>query len=198
MCDEVLKFLGCQTPLSWVEAAAENLDLLLIDHAHCERKAASTAISLISQYPHEIDLLNTLSRLAREEMRHFETVLQILKARNVVFCRLGAGRYAKGLHKYIRSTGKERLIDSLLIAAIIEARSCERFLALQKVLPTDLQGFYSRLYQAEARHFRTYLELARIISGQNYFLQLETLKEIENNLILEKDSEFRFHSGVPA
>lgn len=197
MYEQIIAFLGCPTPESWIKAAQQNIELLLVDHAHCEKKAASTAISLISQYLHETQLLVPLSRLAREEMRHFESVLKILKNQNILFYDLSPGRYARSLHKCRRMGEKERLIDSLLIAALIEARSCERFYALQSVLPPYLKDFYGRLYQAEARHFQTYLKLALEIGGKAVFSDLEPLKNAENSLILEKDPEFRFHSGIP-
>jgi tRNA-(ms[2]io[6]A)-hydroxylase len=197
MHEQIITFLGCPTPDPWIKAAEQNIELLLVDHAHCEKKAASTAISLISQYPHETQLLMPLSRLAREEMRHFESVLKILKNQNILFYDLPPGRYARGLHKYRRTSEKERLIDSLLIAALIEARSCERFYALQIILPPYLKDFYGRLYQAEARHFQTYFKLAFEIGGKEVFSDLEPLKKAENDLILEKDPEFRFHSGLP-
>lgn len=195
--ESVLEFLSCPTPAAWIEKAEKNLDLLLIDHAHCEKKAASSAIALISLYPHETSLLPILSCLAREEMRHFELVLKVLNSRNIHFRALPAGRYAKKLREAQRQTDQARLIDALLVAALIEARSCERFSALQIILPPELKTFYAKLCQAEARHFQTYLQLAQEIAKQDLTLRLKELKEIEKNLIFTEDPEFRFHSGIP-
>jgi tRNA-(ms[2]io[6]A)-hydroxylase len=197
MKNEILNFLGCETPWKWVDAAKNNLQLLLIDHAHCECKAASTAISLISAYPTELNLVHTLSRIAREEMRHFEMVLNQIKRRKMSFSHLSPSRYASALHKHRRTSPHDRLIDYLLIGAIIEARSCERFLALQPILTPDLKEFYAKLCESELRHFQVYLNLVQELGCEDPAAILKKLLKVENDLILSEDAEFRFHSGIP-
>jgi tRNA 2-(methylsulfanyl)-N6-isopentenyladenosine37 hydroxylase len=129
-------------------------------------------------------------------MRHFEMVLNQIKRHKMTFSHLSPSRYARSLHKHRRNSPQDRLIDYLLIAGIIEARSCERFLALQPVLPPDLKEFYAKLCESELRHFQVYLNLAKDLGYQDNTGILENLLKIENDLILSSDSEFRFHSGV--
>ena len=121
--------LDCATPGAWLDAAVERLELLLVDHAHCERKAASTALSLMYRYPGDSVLQERMSRLAREEQRHFEQVLGLLRERGWRFRKLHPSRYAAGLHREVRTAEPARRVDMLLVGALIEARSCERFQA---------------------------------------------------------------------
>lgn len=194
----VQAFLLCPTPAAWVAWAAQNPELLLIDHANCEKKAASTALNLMYRYVDNFKLLNKLSRLAREELRHFEQVIAIMKARGVEYSQLTASRYAGLLRQQARTHEPARLVDTLLIGAIIEARSCERFAVLAPALDDELAGFYRSLLQSEARHFSDYLKLAQeIASTQEIADRLSLLLEYEKSLIEEPDGEFRFHSGVP-
>lgn len=195
----ILEFLACPTPRAWVEWALDNPDILLIDHANCEKKAASTALNLMYRYVENHKLLNKLSRLAREELRHFEQVIAIMKARGVDYPQLGAARYAASLRKEVRTYEPARLVDTLLIGAIIEARSCERFAALAPELDEELEEFYSSLLKSESRHFMDYLKLAEEASSKAEVEErLELLLERERELIESTDVEFRFHSGVPA
>ena len=119
----VQSFLLCLTPPRWVEWAVQNPTLLLIDHANCEKKAASTALNLMYRYVEHHTLLQKLSRLAREELRHFEQVIAIMKARGVEYSQLTASRYAGMLRQQVRTHEPGRLVDTLLIGAIIEAHS---------------------------------------------------------------------------
>jgi len=195
----VQSFLLCPTPAAWVGWALENLPVLLIDHANCEKKAASTALNLIYRYVEYPRLLLKLSRLAREELRHFEQVVAIMKARGVDYPQLTASRYAGQLHKLVRTHEPGRLVDTLLIGAIIEARSCERFAALAPVLDAKLGEFYCSLLKSEARHFQDYLKLAEeVASKADIAARLPELLECEKGLIESPDVEFRFHSGIPA
>ena len=123
-------FLPCPTPEAWISAALEQQDLLLIDHANCEKKAASTALNLLYRYTDDFDLLNKMSRLAREEMLHFERVIAIMQQRGIAYRSISASRYAARLHQDIRRGEPERRIDTLIVGALIEARSCERFARL--------------------------------------------------------------------
>jgi len=139
-----------------------------------------------------------LSRLAREELRHFEQVIAIMKARGVPYPQLSASRYAGQLRQQVRTHEPERLMDTLLIGAIIEARSCERFAALAPELDAELSEFYLSLLKSESRHFIDYLKLAEEVgSKEAVAARLPVLLECERALIEGVDTEFRFHSGVP-
>ncbi|MGI9295503.1 MAG: tRNA-(ms[2]io[6]A)-hydroxylase, partial [Pseudomonadales bacterium] len=150
------KFLLCGTPQAWLDAAVLRQDTLLIDHANCEKKAASTALAMLYRYVERAELLVKLSRLAREELRHFEQVLAIMQSRGIVYQHISSARYAAGLHELVAKNEPERLVDSLLVGALIEARSCERFRALAPLLDEELQSFYTSLLQSEQRHFHDY------------------------------------------
>ena len=191
--------LSCATPQAWLAAAVRNQDILLLDHANCEKKAAATAFSLMFQHgdrhPH---LHEPLSRLAREELRHFEQVTRLLRRRGVASRPLTAAGYAAGLRRHARKPEPERLTDLLLIGAFIEARSCERFAALAPVLDVELAEFYHNLARSEARHFALYLELARRHGGEAVEARVKEFALAEKQLIEGTDREFRFHSGIPS
>jgi len=191
------QFLVVSTPQIWIDVALKNLNILLIDHAQCEKKAASTALMMIHRYPDREQLLYKLSRLAREELRHFEQVLEIMKSRGVKYQALSAARYAKTLREHVRNQEPLRLVDTLIIGAIIEARSCERFAALAPFLDEELAKYYRFLLKSESRHFRDYLELAEEYAGEDISERIDYFLQIENELITSPDKEFRFHSGVP-
>ena len=192
---EIHNFLPCRTPQQWIDNALANQDLMLIDHAHCEKKAASTALSLMYRYVDNTDLLNKMSRLAREELRHFEQVLAIMKKRGVDYCHLTPARYAAGLRQEVRSEDPGRLVDVLIVGAIIEARSCERFAALAPFLDEKLADFYTSLLKSEARHYQDYLTLAEQAAGEPIAARAEDFLALERALIEDPDQEFRFHSG---
>lgn len=191
-------FLPCATPAGWVAAAVEDIDLLLLDHANCEKKAAATAMGLMHRYPENAPLVNKMSRLAREELRHFEQVGKIMSQRGVAFRSVSASRYASHLHGEIRKKDPGRLVDTLLVGALIEARSCERFAALVPHLDIELGKFYASLLKSEARHFMDYLKLAGTIAGESELAErLAVFSALEQELIESPDRELRFHSGVP-
>ncbi|WP_372964566.1 tRNA-(ms[2]io[6]A)-hydroxylase [Marinobacter sp.] len=192
---EIYNFLPCPTPEQWIENALVNQDLLLIDHAHCEKKAASTALSLMYRYVDNTELLNKMSRLAREELRHFEQVLAIMTKRGVAYTHLTPARYAAGMRKPVRKDDPGRLVDVLIVGAIIEARSCERFAALAPYLDENLAEFYNGLLKSEARHYQDYLRLAEQANGGSADERVAEFLAIEQKLIEEPDTEFRFHSG---
>ncbi len=191
-------FLPCSTPDAWVKAALENQDVLLIDHAHCEKKAASTALGLMYRYVDNPELLHKMSRLAREELRHFEQVLSIMQKRDVAYCHLSPARYAGALHEVARREEPGRLVDTLIIGAIIEARSCERFNVIAPHLDEELHGFYISLLRSEARHYQDYLKLAEEAAGESIDERIEDFLAVERELIQSPDTVFRFHSGVPS
>ena len=193
---EIENFLPCNTPNLWLENALANPELLLIDHANCEKKAASTALNLIYRYVDNFDLLNKMSRLAREELRHFEQVIAIMKRRNIAYRQISASRYAVQLRDKVRSNDPQRLVDILLVGAIIEARSCERFARLAPYLDAELESFYLSLLKSEGRHYRDYLRLAgNIATEQEIDQRLQIFLDTEQILIQSADTEFRFHSG---
>lgn len=199
--DEIKEFLACETPDSWVELArqSESLPVLLIDHAHCEKKAASTAMTLMFRYVDRTDLLNKMSRLAREELIHFEQVLAIMEDRGVQYCHMSPARYAGGLRKDVRTSEPGRLVDTLIVGAFIEARSCERFAKLAPFLDDELAKFYRSLLKSEGRHYQDYLGLAVDYAGEPIDDRVAHFREIERELIESADEgEFRFHSGAPA
>ena len=192
---EIHDFLPCRTPQQWIDNALANQDLMLIDHAHCEKKAASTALSLMHRYVNNTGLLNRMSRLAREELRHFEQVLAIMNKRGVEYCHLTPARYAAGLRQEVRSEDPGRLVDLLIVGAIIEARSCERFAALAPFLDEKLEDFYTGLLKSEARHYQDYLKLAEQAAAGPVDERVAEFLALEKALIEEPDTEFRFHSG---
>jgi|TARA_R100000005_G_scaffold67464_1_gene35567 tRNA-(ms[2]io[6]A)-hydroxylase len=194
----VRAFLPCPTPDAWVGWALEHPHTLLVDHANCEKKAASTALNLMYRYVEHPRLLQKLSRLAREELRHFEQVFAIMQRRKLAYPQLSASRYAAGLRAEVRGNEPGRLVDTLLVGALIEARSCERFAALIPHLDAELAQFYGSLLKSEARHFEDYLALAGgLAPAAEITERLEQLKAVEAALITGCDTEFRFHSGVP-
>lgn len=199
MLQAIDNFLLCRTPEAWIEQALQHPDILLIDHANCEKKAASTALNLMYRYVENFDLLNKMSRLAREELRHFEQVLAIMQRRKIPYRHVTASRYAAELRKHVRSADPEKLIDTLIVGAIIEARSCERFASLAPHLDDELQKFYESLLKSEARHFQDYLSLAKKAAGnQSIDERVRFFLELERELVESPDAEFRFHSGVVA
>jgi tRNA-(ms[2]io[6]A)-hydroxylase len=182
----------------WFDAAAERWRELLVDHANCEKKAASTALSLIFTYSEDLDLTSRLSRLAREELRHFEQVQKFMVDLDVPFQRMSPSRYAEGLRRTLRRDEPARLLDLLLCGALIEARSCERFVGLVPRLNEPLVTFYRALAESEARHQSLYLRLAeRRAPETDVRERLAMLAEIEAELATAPDEQFRFHSGTP-
>lgn len=192
----VLDFLPCRTPDAWIEAALANIPTLLIDHANCEKKAASTALNLMYRYTENFELLNKMSRLAREELRHFEQVVAILKKRSIDYVYLSASEYASSLMKSVRKSEPGKLVDTLILGAVIEARSCERFAALVPHLDGELAEFYSSLLKSEARHYQDYLKLAKSASDTAIDDRIEVFLNQDREHILGRSENFRFHSGV--
>lgn len=224
-------FLLCETPDAWVQQALQDIPLLLIDHANCELKAAQTAQSIMwkyglkydpasesqknkksafaqhnatFRYPDNFDLLNKMSRLAREELRHFEQVIAIMEKRGIDYYQIDAAGYAGQLRQQARTNEPDKLIDTLIIGAIIEARSCERFAKLAPYLDEPLQQFYLSLLKSEARHYQDYLRLAETAANHystakraiSVSKRKDALLNIEKQLIEAEDKHFRFHSGI--
>lgn len=197
----VAAFLNNATPQQWIDEARGRVPELLRDHANCELKAASTALGFLYRYPDRSALAQRMSRLAREELRHFEQVRTIMEDMNVEFERLTASRYAGKLRAAVREDEPYKLLDMLLTGALIEARSCERFAALAPHLPDRLGKFYNGLLASEARHFEHYIAFARSecdVDTVEIDNRLAELRALEASLIAAPDPQFRFHSGVPA
>jgi tRNA-(ms[2]io[6]A)-hydroxylase len=198
--DTIAEFLDEPTPDEWLSEACGRLPEMLLDHANCELKAASTALGFLYRYPERVALAQRMSRLAREELRHFEQVRSIMDDMEIPFERLSASRYAGQLRGAARQDEPYRLLDMLLIGALIEARSCERFAKIAPRLPQKLGKFYSGLLASEARHFEHYLAFAESecgVSDEEIRTRLDELKAIEARLVSDPDPEFRFHSGRP-
>jgi len=191
--------LRAATPRAWVEAAVADLPTLLIDHANCEKKAASTAMALIFAYPEDRSLCVALSRLAREELKHFEQVERLMKKLEMPHQRLKPGRYASELRKLVRTHEPKRKLDLMIAHALIEARSCERFRLLSKYLRAEVRELYAQLERSEARHFEIYLDFAeREFEAAEIASRLEIIAAREAELATGPDRELRFHSGPPA
>jgi tRNA-(ms[2]io[6]A)-hydroxylase len=200
--DAALGVLRVATPGAWAEHAAREWRTLLVDHANCEKKAASTALALMFAYPQDVSLSLAMARLAREELRHFEQVLKLMQRLGVPVSHLGPGRYAGGLRAQVMASEPQRKRDLLLTGALIEARSCERFEIVAPLLPEPLGEFYRGLAASERRHAGLYLELAEAAAGASGMAPLHArlgqLAEVEARLVLDADPVFRFHSGTPA
>ena len=189
------------TPQSWIVRACRSLELLLVDHANCEKKAASTALALMFAYAEDLELADHMSRLAREELRHYEQVAQLLRKLDIEPKRLAPGRYAERLRRLVARGEPEREVDLMICGAFIEARSCERFAALSRVLDGPAAEMFASLHEAEARHFELYLRLAwrrAETAGIDAAARIAAFAALEAELIVSRDAVFRFHSGAPA
>jgi len=158
--------LASQTPADWVREAASQIEEVLLDHAHCEKKAAGAALRMLFRYPQHGFLQQPIAELAREELAHYQRMLGVLEARGIPFCRQKPSAYGGRLHQLIRAPEPEQLIDCLLISALIEARSCERFKLLSETLEDrELASLYGELLASEARHHQIYVDLAQQIAA---------------------------------
>jgi tRNA 2-(methylsulfanyl)-N6-isopentenyladenosine37 hydroxylase len=192
--------LKAATPPAWIAQASAETDVLLIDHANCEKKAASTALSLMFAYAEDLELTGKMSRLAREELRHYEQVTKLMKTLAVAPQRLAPGRYAERLRRLVAKSEPQREVDLMICGALIEARSCERFAALAQSYGGPIGALFQGLHSAEARHYRVYLDLARRAAhraGIGFQPRVEEFATLESQLITSHDDVFRFHSGTP-
>ena len=193
--------LKAATPAAWLEHARAHQDILIIDHANCEKKAASTALALMFAYAEDLQLTDKLSRLAREELRHYEQVAKLMSAQKIVPQRLEPGRYASRLRRLVSTAEPKREVDLMICGAFIEARSCERFAALGGSIEGPLAELFSGLHEAEDRHYELYLGLARKAASRadlDIEARIAAFAALEADLILSPDPLFRFHSGLPA
>jgi len=187
--------LAAPTPPEWLAGALARWEELLIDHANCEKKAASSALALMFAYPEDRALATALARLAREELRHFEQVARAMAATGVTFRRQRPGRYAQALRAQLRTSEPQRKLDLLLASALIEARSAERFRLLAPHLPAPLAALYGDLGACEARHFEQYVQFARALAPQEWAARLAELARCEAQLVTTPERVVRFHSG---
>ena len=188
--------LQSNTPGRWLEQVLPHLDLLLVDHAHCERKAAGVAMNLLSTYVDNHELCDEMVRIVHEELEHFEMVRGLLRQRNIPFRRLRPGDYGRRLNALVGSSEPQRAVDRLLIAGLIEARSCERFCLLRdKMEDKELADFYGSLFESEARHHATYVRLAKgYATSEEVESRLTVLATEEAQIVSEGHPLPRMHS----
>lgn len=188
--------LQCETPLRWFKQVSENLPDLLVDHAHCEKKAAGVAMNLLFSYVENQTLCREMTEIVQEELAHFHQVLAILNRRGIPFRRLKPSSYGARLHEAVDKQEPRRAVDRLLVAGLIEARSCERFAVLRDRLEdVELADFFGGLFESEARHHSTYVRLAKDFASEDEVRsRLQKLAELEAQLILTGESLSRMHS----
>jgi tRNA-(ms[2]io[6]A)-hydroxylase len=188
--------LHTPTPERWLTQVRGNLEELLIDHAHCEKKAAGTAMNLLFSYVENVDLCRAMTEIVQEELSHFHLVLDLLARRGIRFRRVRPSKYGERLRVHINKLEPWRAVDRLLVAALIEARSCERFGLLRDHLEdAELAKFFGDLFESEARHHSTYVRLARdFASAEQVQQRLQELAEEEARIMMEGDDVARVHS----
>ncbi len=195
---QLLSFLPCKTSDKWIVEALKQKKMVLNNHAYLEKCAARSAVTLMFRYADKPDLQQKMSRLAREELVHFEQVTRLMKKRGIEYTPHKPSRYVGMLSKDIRQKEPHRLIDTLIVGAFIEARSCERFSALAPHLDDELQKFYTGLLHSESRHFMDYITLAEQYSPEPIDERIAHFSELERQAIATEDKLFRFHSGIPS
>lgn len=190
--------LSLQSPTSprWLDQVDTALDDVIIDHAHCEKKAAGVAMNLLFSYVDHVALARAMTEIVNEELEHFRLVLDILEQRGIPFRKLKPSSYGARLHELIRKDEPGRAVDRLLVAGLIEARSCERFSVLaEHVADADLAAFYRSLFESEARHHATYVRLACDFQSEEVVRRrLHDLAAAEATIIDQGDPFARMHS----
>lgn len=185
--------LRSSTDPRWVEVALAGLESTLADHAHCEKKAAASALKLVADHADRPDLVRALAKLAQEELQHFHAVLAELGRRGMTLPSDEGDPYARALVRLVRG-GEGALVDRLLVSALIEARSCERLAILAGALPdARLRELYARLAQSEAGHERLFVDLARRHGGLDVERRLDALAEAEARIVRELPLLPRIH-----
>ena len=188
--------LHAPTPERWLSQVEANLDVLLIDHAHCEKKAAGTAMNLLFSYVEHAELCRAMTEIVAEELDHFHQVRAILDRRGIRFRKLSPSAYGGKLHELVDKQEPRRAVDRLLVAGLIEARSCERFgLLRDRLADQELADFYGSLFESEARHHSTYVRLATDFQPESAVrVRLQELAEAEAAIVAVGDGEMRMHS----
>jgi len=188
--------LHTPTPARWLKQIEDHIDLLLIDHAHCEKKAAGVAMNLLFSYVEHSDLTKAMTEIVQEELDHFHQVRAILDRRGIRFYKLSPSAYGAKLHDLVGKHEPRRAVDRLLVAGLIEARSCERFGLLRDTLvDRELAGFYGSLFESEARHHSTYVRLAKYFQSEDeVHARLAELAKAEGEIIGAGEEQPRMHS----
>lgn len=188
--------LHSTTPDRWLHQVEANLEELLIDHAHCERKAAACALGLIGYYVEDVELAREMTEIVREELEHYHLVIDLLTRRGMTFRRIHPSTYGSKLHALIRRDEPHRAVDRLIVAGLIEARSCERFgLLRDRLADRELAEFFGSLFESEARHHSTYVQLARKYTDEASLKQrLHELAAAEAEILATGDDFPRMHS----
>jgi tRNA-(ms[2]io[6]A)-hydroxylase len=188
--------LHSATASRWIEQVSANVEELLIDHAHCEKKAAGTAMNLLFAYVENAELCRAMTEIVQEELSHFHLVLALLGRRGIRFRRIRPSAYGPRLQAMVRKLEPGRAVDRLLVAALIEARSCERFGLLRDRLPdAELAEFFGSLFESEARHHSTYVRLAKNFAPEEAVRRrLEELAAAEALVIADGEAQPRMHS----
>ena len=191
-----IKLLQTPTAPAWIAQALANLDTVLLDHSHCERKAAGVALNFMFRYPAYERLVRALTAIAQEELSHFEQVNQWLERRGIPLRALPAPPYGAGLNRHIRRDEPQRMLDMLLVAALIEARSHERLgLLAAHCNDPDLAAFYRGLMASEARHYGIYWVLATTYFERAIVdARLGELAQVESDLLATLHPQPRMHS----
>jgi tRNA-(ms[2]io[6]A)-hydroxylase len=184
------------TPQRWLDQVDEHLDEILIDHAHCEKKAAGCAMNLMFAYIENQELCRAMTEIIEEELEHFHMVIAILEKRGIPFRRQKPGTYGRKLSELVRKFEPDKGVDRLLVAGLIEARSCERFDLLRNhIQDKELADFYGNLFESEARHHAAYVRLAKQFSTEKkVHARLEELAVEEAKIIAEGFELPRMHS----
>jgi tRNA-(ms[2]io[6]A)-hydroxylase len=188
--------LQSETKAHWLAQVDAHLDEILIDHAHCEKKAAGTALNLIFHYVEDQELCREMAFIVNEELEHFQMVIDLLNRRGIRFRRLKPSTYGRELNDLVRKQEPQRAVDRLLVAGLIEARSCERFHVLaEHVRDVELSTFYGGLFESEARHHTTYTRLAKHFAAEDVVMaRLDELALLEAAIIDRGEDLPRMHS----
>ncbi len=188
--------LKSSTSERWLRQVDEHLDEILIDHAHCEKKAAGTAMNLMFAYVENIELCEAMTEIVREELEHFHMVIELIQSRGIRFRRIRPSQYGRELGDLVRKQEPGRAVDRLLVASLIEARSCERFSLLRdRLADEELSQFYGGLFESEARHHTTYVYLAKQFDTEEAVeRRLEELATAEAAIIDGGEEQPRVHS----
>lgn len=190
--------LQSESTKRWLSQVDDHLPEILIDHAHCERKAASTAMNLMNAYTENRQLCVEMTRIIEEELEHYHMVMEVLDKRGIVFKRQAAGHYGRELNALTRNHEPDRGVDRLLIASLIEARSCERFRLLADHIQkrdAELAEFYAGLFESEARHHTTYVKLAECFADRETVIERLDQLSAQETVIIAKGSRLpRMHS----
>ena len=195
-CELFMLSLKSASKERWLKQVDEHLDEMLIDHAHCEKKAAGCAMNLIFAYVENQTLCRELTEIVNEELEHFQMVLDLLAEYQIPFRRLKPGPYGRKLNDLVRKFEPHKAIDRLLVASLIEARSCERFELLSRhVKDKKLADFYASLFESEARHHTTYVRMAKMFGPDDQVKErLHELSELEAQIVEQGSDLPRMHS----